>query len=269
MIESEMENWGCLHCRGFIKLSQCWRDCCSTRESLSSVPNSSTRPRRQGGVQYVRTKSGMSKSPQTTLLRRCVFLRCCTVPTQALPIENKNKKRAGLLSFIFQRPPTISPKITLMASSTSSLPVGQSPTTLKSNPPFRHEHVGSFLRPKAVHDARAQFAAGKLNAVELRKIEDEEIKKHIDRCIHWKVRDLTDAEFRRQYFHIDFLQHIAGVEVQKNCECSYTITSVSLVCISISRLTPLFSPQHSSRRRATFPLPWPSLQSSCTQRILK
>lgn len=103
-------------------------------------------------------------------------------------------------------------------TSTTLLPSGQAPTSLKHNPPFRHEHVGSFLRTKAVHDARAEFAQGKLDATALRKLEDEEIKKHIDRCFHWKVRDLTDAEFRRQYFHVDFLQHIQGVEVQKNCE---------------------------------------------------
>ncbi|UZJ52649.1 hypothetical protein CBS101457_001969 [Exobasidium rhododendri] len=103
-----------------------------------------------------------------------------------------------------------------MTSNAATLPVGQGPTTLKQSPPFRSEHVGSFLRTKEIHDARAQFSEGKLDAAGLRKIEDEEIKKHIDRCLHWKVQDLTDAEFRRQYFHVDFLQHIEGVEVQKN-----------------------------------------------------
>ena len=72
------------------------------------------------------------------------------------------------------------------------------------------------MRTDAIHNARAEFANGKLDAAKLRKIEDEEIKKHLDRCLQWKVRDLTDAEFRRQYFHVDFLQHIEGVEVQKN-----------------------------------------------------
>jgi 5-methyltetrahydropteroyltriglutamate--homocysteine methyltransferase len=106
-------------------------------------------------------------------------------------------------------------------TSTTSLPVGQAPSTLKTSPPFRHEHVGSFLRTPEVHNARSEFSEGKLDAAGLRKIENEEIKKHIDRCLHWKVQDLTDAEFRRQYFHVDFLQHIEGVEVQKNCGSSF------------------------------------------------
>lgn len=103
-------------------------------------------------------------------------------------------------------------------TTSAKLPSGQAPSILRHNPPFRHEHVGSFLRTPQVHDARGQFGSGKINAAELRKIEDEEIKKHIDRCLHWKVRDLTDAEYRRQYFHVDFLQHLEGVEVQKNCK---------------------------------------------------
>ena len=111
---------------------------------------------------------------------------------------------------------------------TASLPVGQAPAALKHNPPFRHEHVGSFLRTPAVHTARADFAQGKLDSAGLRAVENAEIKKHIDRCLKWNVRDLTDAEFRRQYFHVDFLQHIDGVEVQKNCECVFAPVSPDL-----------------------------------------
>ncbi|PWN91501.1 UROD/MetE-like protein [Acaromyces ingoldii] len=101
-------------------------------------------------------------------------------------------------------------------SSTATLPTGSAPTKLASSPPFRHEHVGSFLRPRRVHEARAQFGEGKLDAAALRAVEDEEIAKHIKDCLHWKVRDLSDGEFRRQYFHIDFLKHLEGVDIQKN-----------------------------------------------------
>lgn len=92
-------------------------------------------------------------------------------------------------------------------SSTATLPTGSAPTKLASSPPFRHEHVGSFLRPRRVHEARAQFGEGKLDAAALRAVEDEEIAKHIKDCLHWKVRDLSDGEFRRQYFHIGASSH--------------------------------------------------------------
>lgn len=118
---------------------------------------------------------------------------------------------------------------------TASLPVGLAPAALKHNPPFRHEHVGSFLRTPAVHTARADFAQGKLDSAGLRAVENTEIKKHIDRCLKWNVRDLTDAEFRRQYFHVDFLQHIDGVEVQKNCECVLARVSPALAHLSSLR----------------------------------
>ncbi|CEH18694.1 hypothetical protein CBOM_05413 [Ceraceosorus bombacis] len=81
---------------------------------------------------------------------------------------------------------------------------------------FRAEHVGSFLRPRAVHDARAAFAAQKLDAAGLRAAEDAAIREHISTCLSLGIRDLTDGEFRRQYFHIDFLKHLSGVSVQKN-----------------------------------------------------
>lgn len=144
-------------------------------------------------------------------------------------------------------------------TSTTSLPSGKAPTILRHNPPFRHEHVGSFLRTDAVHKARADFARGELDAGSLRKIEDEEIKKHIERCQHWKIRDLTDAEFRRQYFHVDFLQHLEGVEIQKNCESVWAIYFGS----TLMRL------QLSSKRRAMSHLHLLSRPSFATQRTLK
>jgi len=144
-------------------------------------------------------------------------------------------------------------------TSTTTLPTGKAPATLRHNPPFRHEHVGSFLRTDAVHKARAEFAKGDLDAGSLRKIEDEEIKKHIERCQHWKIRDLTDAEFRRQYFHVDFLQHLEGVEIQKNCKSAKAFKLESC-------LIPL---QHSSKKKVMSLLHLQSLPSCATLRTLK
>ncbi len=71
------------------------------------------------------------------------------------------------------------------------------PSKLHAAPPFRHEHVGSFLRPPAVLKARAEHAEGKLDAAGLRKIEDEAIADHVKLLIQSGVSDITDGEFRR------------------------------------------------------------------------
>ncbi|EPQ25735.1 uncharacterized protein PFL1_06729 [Pseudozyma flocculosa PF-1] len=98
----------------------------------------------------------------------------------------------------------------------SALPAGTPPQKLACDPPFRHGHVGSFLRPKAVHDARAAFAKGDITAAELRSVEDAEIKTHVQQLLDHGIRDITDGEFRREYFHLDFLKHLEGVTITKN-----------------------------------------------------
>ncbi|PWZ01184.1 UROD/MetE-like protein [Testicularia cyperi] len=96
------------------------------------------------------------------------------------------------------------------------LPAGNPPKTRQVNPPFRHAHVGSFLRPEAIHRARADLAAGKIDAAGLRAIEDIEIKKHVQELLDNHIEEITDGEFRREYFHLDFLKHIEGITVSKN-----------------------------------------------------
>jgi 5-methyltetrahydropteroyltriglutamate--homocysteine methyltransferase len=78
--------------------------------------------------------------------------------------------------------------------------------------PFTVDHVGSFLRPQAIHDARRAVETGTLSAAELRKIEDEAI---IDLVVQQKkngLKGITDGEFRRGFWHIDFLENLNGVE---------------------------------------------------------
>ena len=81
------------------------------------------------------------------------------------------------------------------------------------DPPFRADHVGSLLRPKVVLDAREQFAAGTITAAEKRAIEDEAIAHAVRQVESVGMRSITDGEFRRTWFHLDFLEQLAGVEV--------------------------------------------------------
>jgi len=82
----------------------------------------------------------------------------------------------------------------------------------KANPPFRAEHVGSFLRPPEVRDARARHERGELDAAGLRTIEDGAIERLIRRQEESGLQGVTDGEFRRAFWHYDFLQALDGVE---------------------------------------------------------
>ena len=75
----------------------------------------------------------------------------------------------------------------------------------RSKPPFRADHVGSFLRPKFLLDAREQHQNGTLSAAELRKVEDRAIADIVKFQEDVGLQSITDGEFRRTYFHIDFL----------------------------------------------------------------
>jgi 5-methyltetrahydropteroyltriglutamate--homocysteine methyltransferase len=84
---------------------------------------------------------------------------------------------------------------------------------MRDKPPFRADHVGSFLRPPRLREAREGFLAGKLDAPALRAVEDECISEVVRRQEDVGLRGITDGEFRRTYFHIDFLEKLAGVSV--------------------------------------------------------
>ena len=78
-------------------------------------------------------------------------------------------------------------------------------------PPFRADHVGSFLRPKAAIDARARYARGECTAQDLRAVEDDAIREVVRFQESLGLRGITDGEFRRRYFHVDFLTQLDGV----------------------------------------------------------
>ena len=79
--------------------------------------------------------------------------------------------------------------------------------------PARFDHVGSFLRPQYLLDARAQKAQGAINAAQLRAVEDRAITEIVQFQESVGLKSITDGEFRRTYFHTDFLEQLAGVEV--------------------------------------------------------
>ena len=87
-------------------------------------------------------------------------------------------------------------------------------TELRSAPPFRADHVGSFLRPKALLDAREQRRLGTITAADLRRTEDTAIRDIVRFQEDLGLRGITDGEFRRTYFHIDFLEQLEGVETK-------------------------------------------------------
>lgn len=83
---------------------------------------------------------------------------------------------------------------------------------LKTKYPFRAEHVGSFLRPENLHKARKQFKEANISAEELYAIETKEIKNLVDKQIEVGLEVVTGGEFRRTWFHYDFMEHLNGFE---------------------------------------------------------
>ena len=78
--------------------------------------------------------------------------------------------------------------------------------------PFRLDHVGSFLRPERLKEARAKFAAGELSREQLTEVEDQEIAKLVQAQLDAGIQVITDGEYRRAFWHIDFLENLNGIE---------------------------------------------------------
>ncbi len=78
--------------------------------------------------------------------------------------------------------------------------------------PFKADHVGSLLRPERIHKAREDYKNNKITKDELFKIETEEIEKVVDKQIEVGLKAVTDGEFRRRFWHTDFLEQLNGVE---------------------------------------------------------
>src|SRR5690348_148061 len=82
----------------------------------------------------------------------------------------------------------------------------------RSKPPFRADHVGSLLRTAALKEARAKRGRGEIDDAALAAVEDREIDAVVRRQEEVGLAAVTDGEFRRSWWHLDFLWGLAGVE---------------------------------------------------------
>src|ERR1700737_2589976 len=83
----------------------------------------------------------------------------------------------------------------------------------RTKAPFRADEVGSLLRPPRIMEARAKLGKGEISAADLRKIEDMEIEKVVHKQASVGLKLATDGEFRRSWWHFDFLSHLPGCEL--------------------------------------------------------
>jgi 5-methyltetrahydropteroyltriglutamate--homocysteine methyltransferase len=85
-------------------------------------------------------------------------------------------------------------------------------SAIRTTPPFRADHVGSLLRPKELLAARQQHADGEIDDEQLRAAEDAAILDVITMQREVGLRTVTDGEFRRSSWHMDFIYQLGGVE---------------------------------------------------------
>jgi 5-methyltetrahydropteroyltriglutamate--homocysteine methyltransferase len=81
----------------------------------------------------------------------------------------------------------------------------------RTKPPFRADHVGSLLRPPQLLQARDEHAAGRLDADELRAVEDDAIRAIVRKQEEIGLQSATDGEFRRASWHMDFIYQLDGI----------------------------------------------------------
>ncbi|MDQ6923251.1 MAG: 5-methyltetrahydropteroyltriglutamate--homocysteine S-methyltransferase [Pseudomonadota bacterium] len=92
---------------------------------------------------------------------------------------------------------------------------------LRLTPPYRADHVGSFLRPVDLLDARERAQKGDITRSQLREVEDTAIRDIVRFQEDLGLEGITDGEFRRTYFHIDFLEQLSGVETKGGISMSF------------------------------------------------
>ncbi len=83
----------------------------------------------------------------------------------------------------------------------------------RTAPPFRADHVGSLLRPTELHEARAKAKRGEMSADALRALQDRHIREAVAKQESIGMQLVTDGEFRRDWWHIDFIHGFDGVEL--------------------------------------------------------
>ena len=142
------------------------------------------------------------------------------------------------------------------------------PETVRNEPPFRAEQVGSLLRPPYLLHARKQFAEQAIDAATLRAVEDRAIRKVVSKQESLGLECITDGELRRAYFHLDFLEKIDGITVSGNIAASsdaadkvgFTPPSIS-VTDKIVHSRPIFAEDFAFVKTCNVPNPKMSILS--------
>lgn len=78
--------------------------------------------------------------------------------------------------------------------------------------PYRYDVVGSLLRTQPLKDAHAKFKAGQITAAELQQVQHDETRKIVAKQVDLRLKDITDGEFNRSWWHLDFLWGLTGVD---------------------------------------------------------
>ena len=130
----------------------------------------------------------------------------------------------------------------------------------RTKPPFRADHVGSLLRPKEILEARTKAAQGLLSREELRSIEDRHIRDAVAFQESVGLKAVTDGEYRRGMWHMDFLEQIGGVEMREG-KTAMTFQGVSFkpatpyVAGNVRHLKPIMGPDFAFLKSAARTLP--------------
>ena len=93
---------------------------------------------------------------------------------------------------------------------------------MSKNTPFRYDYVGSFLRPEKLKKARADFEAGKITREQLKEVEDACILELVAKIKELGYHVITDGEFRRATWHLDFMWGFDGIEHKKTVDGNTT-----------------------------------------------
>ena len=114
----------------------------------------------------------------------------------------------------------------------------------RTKAPFRADHVGSFLRPATLKEARAKFAQGEIDAAALRQLEDQEIARLVEKQEALGLNTITDGELRRSMWHIDFLAGLNGFESYEP-EHGYFFKGVETRKLNVRNIGPIsFNTEH-------------------------
>jgi len=135
-------------------------------------------------------------------------------------------------------------------------------------PPFRADHVGSLLRPESLMRARQEVKQGRLSRSDLHERENDAIREVIARQESIGLEAVTDGEFRRTWWHLDFLSQFYGVALQPNPGPKFGETEsqppIAAVAERIRYTRPIMVAdfeflKHATRRTAKFTIPSPSM----------